>query len=212
MIRVMLVDDHAVVREGLRQLLLTDDGIQVVGEAGDGATAIRLAKEIVPDVIIMDLIMPEMDGVATISSIIDLEIPSKILALTSVLEDQLIKRAIQAGAQGYLLKASCIDDVVSAIYQVAAGQTALDTAVTQALIRQTRLSDPLDLLTNREREVFDLIAQGKNNHEISQLLVISEVTVRTHVASLLDKIQLRDRTQVIIYALKRGLVRVEDLP
>lgn len=212
-IRILIVDDHAVVRQGLRQVLDIQPEVEVIGEASDGEMGVQMARIHEPDVVLMDLIMPgSIDGVAAIAQINDLNLPTRVIALTSSLEDQLVTRALQAGAQGYLLKSSRVRDVVEAIQRVAEGQTALDPAAAQVLMQQTRLHDPLNSLTDREREVFDAMAQGSSNPEIASALGISEVTVRTHIASLLDKLSLRDRTQVVIYALKRGLIHVDDLP
>jgi len=212
MIKVLIVDDHAVVRQGLRQLLHAQPDIEVIAEAEDGKQAILLAQSLHPTVILMDLLMPVMDGILATKQIIEMNLGISILVLTSSLDDQLVKQALQAGAHGYLLKSSRVADVVDAIKRVASGQSALDPAVAQVLIHQTRAQDPLEALTTREREVFDLLAMGQSNDTIAEKLSIGEVTVRTHIASLLDKLQLRDRTQVVIYALKRGLIRVDDLP
>ena len=212
MINVLIVDDHAVVRQGLRQLIHAQPDIEVIGEAEDGQVAIQLVKSLRPDVVLMDLLMPVMDGVSATQHIINLNLNTAIIILTSSLDDQLVKQALGAGAHGYLLKSSRVADVVDAIKRVASGQSALDPAVMQTLIHQTRTQDPLQTLTTREREVFDLLALGQSNDVIAEKLTIGEVTVRTHIASLLDKLNLRDRTQVVIYALKRGLIRVDDLP
>lgn len=212
MINVLIVDDHAVVRQGLRQLIDAQPDIEVVGEAADGEMAVQMVRTLKPDVVLMDLLMPGMDGVEATTQITALNLGVRVLALTSSLEDQLVKQALQAGAQGYLLKASRVNDVVDAIKRVAAGQSVLDPAAAQVLMQQTRTHDPLETLTARERDVFDMLALGRTNNEISDSLSISEVTVRTHIASLLDKLSLRDRTQVVIYALKRGLIHVDDLP
>lgn len=212
MINVLIVDDHAVVRQGLRQLIDAQPDIEVIGEAADGEMAVQMTRTLKPDVVLMDLLMPGMDGIEATAQITALNMNVRVLALTSSLEDQLVKQALQAGAQGYLLKASRVNDVVDAIKRVAEGQSVLDPAAAQVLMQQTRTHDPLDALTTRERDVFDMMALGKTNAEISESLTISEVTVRTHIASVLDKLSLRDRTQVVIYALKRGLIHVDDLP
>ncbi len=211
-IRVLIVDDHAVVRQGLRLLLDAQQHIRVVGEAADGPMAIQMARELHPDVILMDLLMPGMSGIEAIQRITDLRLESQILVLSSSLEDQLIKQALQVGARGDILKASRATDLVQAIERVAQGLSSLDPAATQVLMQQVQSHDPLETLTAREREVFDAMAHGSSNPEIAEQLNVSEATVRTHVANVLDKLVLRDRTQVIIYALKRGLIRVEDLP
>jgi NarL family two-component system response regulator LiaR len=196
-IRVLIVDDHAVVRQGLRLLLEAQATIEVIGEAVDGQSAIDLARQLHPDVILMDLLMP---------------LDSKLLVLTSSLEDQMVKQALQAGAHGYILKASRAVELIQAIQRAAQGLSTLDPAAAQILMQQVRTHDPLETLTAREREVFEAMARGLNNSEIADQLTVSEATVRTHIASVLDKLNLRDRTQVIIYALKRGLIRLEDLP
>ncbi len=212
MIRVLIVDDHAVVRQGLRMLLDAKNHIEIVGEAADGESAVQMAKTLQPDVILMDLLMPTMSGVEAIEHIQASSAKTGILALTSSLEEQLVKRALQAGAQGYILKASRASDLVQAIEDVAEGKTSLDPAAAQVLMKQVTNRDPVEELTARERDVFDALARGKTNPEISSSLHITEATVRTHIASILDKLELRDRMQVMIYALKRGLVHIDDLP
>jgi NarL family two-component system response regulator LiaR len=211
-IGVLIVDDHAVVRQGLRLLLEAQPGIQVLGEAPDGETAVQRARDLRPDVILMDLLMPGVGGVEAIRRLKAQEAPGEVLVLSSSLEDQLVKQALQAGARGYVLKASRAADLVQAIERVAQGLSALDPAATQVLMRQVQRGDPLDSLTAREREVFDAMARGLANPQIAETLHISEATVRSHIASVLDKLALPDRTQVTIYALKRGLIHVEDLP
>jgi DNA-binding NarL/FixJ family response regulator len=211
-IRLLIVDDHAVVRQGLRLLLDAQPGIEVVGEAADGAMALQMAQDLHPDVLLVDLLMPGMSGVEVIRRVNELALESKTLVLSSSLEDHLVKQALQAGANGYILKASRSSELVSAIERVAAGLPALDPAAAQVVMQQVRTGDPLQTLTAREREVFEWLARGLNNTEIAERLTVSEATVRTHIASLLDKLALRDRTQVTIYALKRGIIRIEDLP
>jgi NarL family two-component system response regulator LiaR len=174
--------------------------------------AIQMARQLEPAVILMDLLMPGMNGIDTMHRLQELKLDSKVLVLTSSLEDQLVKQALQAGAHGYVLKASRAVELVQAIERVAQGISALDPAAAQVLMHQVQGHDPLQTLTTREREVFDLMARGMNNAEIAEHLTVSEATVRTHIANILDKLALRDRTQVTIYALKRGLIRVEDLP
>ena len=211
-IHVLIVDDHAVVRQGLRLLLEAQPDILVVGEAVDGQSAIDRARELQPDVILMDLIMTGMGGIEAIQRLRQLHLDSKVLVLTSSLEDQMVKQALQAGAHGYALKASRAADLIQAIQRVAQGLTTLDPAAAQVLMQQVQHSDLLETLTAREREVFDLLAKGFDNAHIASELVVSEATVRTHIASVLEKLELRDRTQVIIYALKRGLIHLDELP
>ena len=209
-IRVLIVDDHAVVRQGLRLLLDAQPGVEVVGEAADGEMAVQMTHSLKPDVVLMDLIMPGMSGIEAIRRLQGQE--SRILVLTSSLEDRLVKDALQAGAHGYILKTSRAADMLQAIERVAQGMSVLDPAATQIVMQQVRGNDPLDALTGRERDVFDLLARGHNNVEMAEKLNVSEATIRTHIASVLDKLTLRDRTQVMIYALKRGLVRPDELP
>ena len=211
-VRVLIVDDHAVVRQGLQALLASRPEVQVVGEAANGAQAVQLAQALRPDVMLLDLLMPEMDGVAVLQQVRQIGLPSKILILSSALDDERVLAAVRAGADGYILKASRVGELVQAIVRVAQGQRVLDPAVTQVLVEHLHAADPLASLSVREREVFDLLARGRSNGEIAAALHVGEATVRTHVASVLDKLGLRDRTQVIIYALKRGVIRIENLP
>jgi DNA-binding NarL/FixJ family response regulator len=211
MIRVLIVDDHAIVRQGLRLLLEGQPNIEVVGEAADGAMALQCIQRLAPDVVLLDLLMPVVSGIDVLHQIEIEGIKSKILVLTSSLDDQLVKQALASGATGYLLKTSRSREVVSAIQQVADGIPILDSAATQVMIQQTKRQDELDTLTAREREVFDQMALGRNTTEIAQALMVSEATIRTHTANILDKLALRDRVQVMAYALKRGLVHPKDL-
>ncbi len=211
-IKVLIVDDHAVVRQGLRLLLDAQPGIHVVGEAPDGQMAIQMAQQLLPNVILLDLLMPGMNGIETTRRLTELHLTGHVLILTSSLEDQQVKQALQAGARGYVLKASRSVELVQAIERVAQGLNALDPAAVQVLMEQVKDHDPMETLTAREREVFDAMARGWNNPEIASHLNVSEATVRTHIANVLDKLALRDRTQVTIYALKRGLIHLEDLP
>lgn len=211
-IDVLIVDDHAVVRQGLRLLLEAQPNIRVVGEAADGETAVQRVRDLRPDVVLMDLIMPGMNGIEAIRRLKELPVESEVLVLSSSLEDHLVKQALQAGARGYVLKVSRSADLVQAIERVAQGLSTLDPAATQIVLQQVRRQDPLETLTPREREIFEALARGLSNPEIAQQFTVSEATVRTHIANVLDKLGLRDRTQVTIYALKRGLLRIDDLP
>jgi DNA-binding NarL/FixJ family response regulator len=211
-VSVLIVDDHAVVRQGLQALLTSRPEVRVVGEAADGAQAVQLAQALQPDVILLDLLMPEMDGVAVMQQVRQAGLRNKILILSSSLDDERVLAAVRAGADGYILKASRVGELVQAIVRVAQGQRVLDSAVTQVLMEHLHEDNPVASLSEREREVFEELARGRSNYEIAAVLHIGEATVRTHVASVLDKLGLRDRTQIIIYALKRGLIRIENLP
>jgi DNA-binding NarL/FixJ family response regulator len=211
-ISVLIVDDHAVVRQGLRALLESRPEVKVAGEAADGQSGLEQARALRPDVVLLDLLLPDLSGVEVTERLRAEGLPCKVLILTSSLEDRLVAAAVRAGADGYLLKATRVADLVQAISEVAAGKRVLDPAATQALFAQMRQADPLAELSSREREVFAALARGRANAEIAATLQIGEATVRTHVANVLDKLQLRDRTQVIIFALKHGLVRPEDMP
>lgn len=211
-ISVLIVDDHAVVRQGLRVLLENQPRIEVIGDAEDGEMAVEIATKLQPDVILMDLLMPGKSGIEVIQRLQELKVTSKVLVLTSSLENHLVKQALQAGAKGYVLKAIRSAELIQAIERVAQGGNVLDPAAAQVLMQHFTKHDPLELLTQREMEVYMGMARGLINSEIAAELKISEATVRTHIASVLDKLALRDRTQVTIYALKRGLVNLEDLP
>lgn len=211
LLSILLVDDHAVVRQGLRLLLESQPDLQIIGEATDGEMAIQLARALKPEVILLDLLMPGTSGLEVIRRLNETPFDGKILVLTSSLDDHLVRQALSIGAHGYVLKATRTADLVQAIREVANGKRSVDPAVMQTLIDTLR-ADPLEQLTQREHEVFDALARGLNNAEIAERLAISEATVRTHVASTLEKLQLRDRTQIMIYALKRGLVRIDELP
>jgi DNA-binding NarL/FixJ family response regulator len=209
---VFIVDDHAIVRQGLRLLLASQPTLEVVGEAKDAETALALVQQLQPQLVLFDLIMPGIGGIEGIRRIISLGLGTRILVLTSSIEDHLVKAALTAGAHGYILKASRPPELLAAIERVMDGETALDPAAGQSLVRSSARRDPLDELTEREREVFDAMARGLTNTEIAARFVVSEGTVRTHVANVLNKLDLRDRAQVTVYALKRGLVRLDELP
>ena len=210
-IRVLIADDHAIVRQGLRLLLEPRPEIDVIGEAADGAMALQLVRSLKPDVLLLDLLMPDMSGIDVLRRMQEFEHITRVLVLSSSADDYLITDALKAGASGYALKASRMADLVQAIERVAAGQSVLDPAAAQVVMKQVRAQDPLNTLTEREREVFDLLIVGRRNSEIADQIRIGETTVRTHVANIIDKLGLRDRTHVVVYALKRGLVQLDDL-
>ena len=209
-VRVLIADDHAVVREGLRSLMETKPDLQLVGEAADGVEAVKLARSLRPDVILMDIVMPHMDGIAAIKEIKAAEIPAGILVLTSFAEDEKVFGAMKAGAVGYLLKDSSPMELIQAIRDVAHGKASLHPAIALKLIRELNQPPALPLttepLTEREMEVLRLIAQGQTNQEIAGRLIIAERTVGTHVSNILSKLHLANRTQAALYALREGLM------
>jgi NarL family two-component system response regulator LiaR len=213
-IRVLVADDHAIVRKGICALLATEPGIKVVGEAHDGNDAIAAAQRLQPDVILMDLVMPGVDGLEATRRLACCQPEARILVLTSFAGDDKIFPAIKAGALGYLLKDSGPEDLVHAIQQVHRGESSLHPTVARRLLRE--LSSPSeqgpesDCLTQREVEVLQLVAQGQSNRQVADLLTISEATVRTHVSNILSKLNLCSRTQAALYALREGLVSLND--
>lgn len=205
-IRILLVDDHAVVRQGLQMFLALDAKLEVVGEAEDGRQAVSLAHELQPDVILMDLLMPRMNGIEAITAI-RRELPDiEIIALTSVLEDSSVVGAVRAGAIGYLLKDTQAEDLIRAIKAAAAGQVQLSPQAAARLMREIRAPESPETLTDRETEVLRLLAQGKSNKEIAYELSIGEKTVKTHVSNILSKLNVSSRTQAAMYAARIGLV------
>lgn len=213
-IRVLIVDDHSIVRKGVKALLAEIEGIEVVGEAGDGREAITQAETLHPDVILMDLVMPVMDGIEAISHITSNQPEVRILALTSFATDDKIFPAIKAGAIGYLLKDSDPIDLVPAIQQVHRGEPSLHPKVAQKLLLELSLPSERpptpDPLTEREEEVLRLVAKGFSNQEIAEQLVVAEVTVRTHVSHILSKLHLANRVQATLYALREGYASLDE--
>ena len=208
-IRVLLVDDHAVVREGLRSYLELEATLDIVGEASNGKEALRRARELRPDVVLMDLVMPEMDGVEATRSIREQVPNARVIVLTSFIEEEKVHAALHAGAAGYLLKDAEADEVANAIRAAHRGEVHLDPAVAKRLMQSLRSPKPQDAaepLTDREREVLVLVAQGRANKEIGRQLGISERTARTHVSNILGKLGLASRTQAALYAVREGLV------
>ena len=222
-IRVLIVDDHAIVRDGICALLATKPDIEVVGEAGNGREAVSKAQSLLPDVILMDLMMPEMDGIEAIRRIVAQQPRARILVLTSFAADDKVFPAIKAGAMGYLLKDSESEDLVRAIHQVYRGESSLHPQIARKLLQE--LSSPpqppptpepvsgptVDPLTEREVQVLQLLARGLSNQEIADQLVIVEGTVRAHVSNILSKLHLVSRTQATLYALREGLASLDDI-
>jgi DNA-binding NarL/FixJ family response regulator len=207
-IAVLIVDDHLVVREGLRAVLELQDGIEVAGEAGDGEEAIEQALALRPDVILMDLVMPKLDGVGAMRELRDRVPESRVIVLTSFLDDERLLPAIQAGAAGYLLKNAAAAELTRAIRAAHAGETIIDPAVATRLVQaiaEGRGTPPDQALTRREREVLELIARGQSNKRIAVELGISEKTVKTHVGHVLAKLGVSDRTQAALLAVREGL-------
>jgi NarL family two-component system response regulator LiaR len=210
MIRLMLVDDHKMVREGLKMYLSTEDDIEVVGEAADGAAGAKLAAELKPDVILMDLVMPGTDGIEGTRLCREASPGSRVIALTSMPDDELVMPAIRAGALSYLLKDVSAEELAQAIRSAAAGKPTLHPMAASRMMQE--LSAPpkpksgVDEISPREMEVLQLIGTGHSNKEIGEKLFIGERTVKTHVSHLLEKLQLQDRTQLAIYAVQNKLV------
>ena len=208
-IKILITDDHSVVRQGLRMFLSLDPDLEVIGEAQNGAEAIEMARSLKPDVVLMDLLMPVMDGITAIGEL-RREMPeTEVIALTSVLEDASVVGAVKAGAIGYLLKDTQSDELCRAIKAAAAGQVQLSPQAAARLMREVRAPDSPETLTERETDVLRLLAQGLANKEIARDLGIGEKTVKTHVSSVLLKLNVRSRTQAALYAAQIGLVTLE---
>ncbi|MGD2164873.1 MAG: response regulator transcription factor [Anaerolineae bacterium] len=216
LIRVLVVDDHVIVRRGIRALLATEPEIEVTGEAEDGHEALKKIKALRPDVILLDLLMPRMDGIEVTRRAIAENPDARILVLTSFAADDKVFPAIKAGALGYLLKDTGPGELVRAIRRVHRGESSLSPAVARKVLQE--LSRPSDRpptpepLTEREVEVLQVVARGKSNQEIAAELMISEATVRTHVSNILGKLHLASRTQATLYALREGLASLDDTP
>jgi len=205
-IRILLVDDHMVVRKGLRTFLKYDPELEVVGEAADGAQALSLARELTPDVVLMDLLMPVMDGIAATAAI-RRELPeTEVLALTSVLEDASVVGAVRAGAIGYLLKDTQAEALCQAIKAAAAGQVQLTPKAAARLMQAISAPESPEELTERETDVLRLLAQGYSNKQIARSLNNTEKTIKTHVSRILSKLGVQSRTQATLYAIRTGLV------
>lgn len=211
-IRVLIVDDHTVVRDGLNALLSVEPGILVVGSAADGVEAVKLAGELEPDIILLDLVMPKMDGVQAINEIKNNNPEIKILVLTSFAENHQVYSAIKSGAIGYLMKDSSADDLINAIRDTYENKPVLQPEIARKLMHDIQGQEsqkPLkNTLTDREIEILRQVALGKTNQEIADELVVSERTVRTHITNILAKLRLSNRTQAALYALREGIAHM----
>lgn len=210
-IKILIADDHAVVRQGLHMFLSLDPELEIVGEAADGRAAVEQVKALHPDVVLMDLLMPVMDGLTAISAIKHQMPEVEVVALTSVLDDSSVVKAIQAGAIGYLLKDTESQELISAIKAAARGQVQLSPKVAVQFISEMRppKHNP-DTLTEREMDVLKLLASGASNKEIGQKLTIGEKTVKTHVSNILSKFNVASRTQAVLHAIHIGLVTIDE--
>ncbi len=215
-IRLLIADDHAIVREGLRALIETEPGMDVVGEASDGVEAVQMAHRLKPEVILLDLIMPRKDGLTAIVEIQEAQPETRILVLTSFAEDEKVFPAIKAGARGYLLKDTTPQALLQAIRDVHRGESSLHPTIARKLLEEIHqppdLPPSTDPLTEREVDVLRLVAQGFSNQEIGDRLFIAERTVRTHVSNILGKLHLANRTQAALYALREGLASLDHAP
>jgi DNA-binding NarL/FixJ family response regulator len=213
MISVLLADDQQLIRTGLRLVLDAETDVQVVGEAVNGREAVDLARRLSPDIILMDIRMPDMDGIAATAEIVKLNIATRIIMVTTFDPDEYLYEALIAGASGFLLKDTLGGDLVAAIRTVAGGDSVLSPRVTSQLIEQFSKQNPVkgptrsvDHLTDREREVLLLMGRGLSNGEIAETLFVSETTVKTHVSHVLSKLGLRDRVQAVVFAYENRLV------
>jgi DNA-binding NarL/FixJ family response regulator len=215
-ISIVIADDQGMVRAGFRSLLGGEPDINVVGEAIDGETAVRLVRQHRPDVVLMDIRMPVLDGLAATRRLVELGIPSRVLVLTTFDLDEYVFEALRAGASGFLLKDATAEELVTAVRTLAAGESLLDPAVTRRVIDafarapQPRPDAQLARLTEREVQVLRLIARGLSNAEIARELVVSDATAKTHVSNVLLKLELRDRIHAVIYAYESGLIQPGD--
>ena len=205
-VRIVVTDDHSVVRQGLRMFLELDRELEIVGEAANGAEAVELAKSLEPDVVLMDLLMPVMDGISAITEIRAQAPGVEIMALTSVLEDASVVGAIRAGAIGYLLKDTNAEELRLAVKAAAAGQVQLAPEAAVRLMREVRAPEAPEALTGRETDVLRLLADGQSNKEIAANLSIGEKTVKTHVSNILTKLGVQSRTQAVLAAMRSGLI------
>lgn len=214
MIRVLIVDDHKLVRQGLRFLLEQEDGIEVVGECADGTAAIQAVRTLEPTVVLLDLFMPGPNGISVLGQIKQDRPATEVLMLTSSTDDEHLLAAVRAGALAYLPKTAGVDQVVASVRAAARGESVLEPRIAARLVREVReittRRKPLDALSPRELEVLTVLAHGRSNREIAKTLSISEETVKAHVSNILTKLQLTDRTQAAIFGLQQRLVPLDD--
>ncbi len=213
MIKVLFVDDHEMVRIGVSAYLSAQSDIEVIGEADNGLKAVELAVELRPDIILMDLVMPEMDGIEATKRIIEKWPEAKIIIVTSFLDDEKVYPALEAGATSYMLKTSKASEIARAVRSTFQGQSVLEPEVTGKMmekLRRPKITQLHDQLTNREMEILLLMTQGKTNQEIADELYIALKTAKVHVSNILSKLAVQDRTQAVIYAFKHSLVQDEQ--
>lgn len=215
-IRILLVDDHTILRQGIRSLLNDEENVEVIGEAEDGRQAIEKTKQMIPDLIVLDIMMPNLNGIEALREIKKLSPETKVLVLTMYNNEDFVYQTLQAGASGYLLKESAFTDVVSAINAIMKGDTFLGPSISNMLVKdfvshgKTKDSNHLNftLLTKRERETLQLLAEGNTNKEIAHKLKLSVRTVDTHRSSIMGKLHIRDITGLVKYAIKKNLIKL----
>lgn len=218
MTRLLLCDDHAMFRQGLRSILETEDDVRIIGEASTGREAVRYALETKPDVVLMDIQMPELDGVAATKAILAEDPDIRVIILTMYRQDRYVFEAIKVGARGYMLKDSDAGDLISAIRRVAAGETLLNAEMAASILEEFRKTDQLPShpehrireLTDREEEILRHLAQGATNQEIADSLDVSEKTVRNRLSEIFSKLRLNNRTQAALYALREGIASLQN--
>lgn len=212
-VRILVADDHGVVRKGLRLILERHDGLEVIGEAADGREAVRLAEELSPDIVIMDVGMPQLNGIDATAQILHRNPRAGVIILSMHSDEGYIVRALSAGAKGYLLKDSAEEDLIQAVRIVAQGRPFFSPRITQTLLddyvrqlRQKGLQDSYDLLTEREKEVLQLISEGKSNKEVATTLDLSVYTVETHRTNLMQKLNLHNTAEIVLYAVRKKII------